>query len=250
MAHISHTFHNGEGVNHDREFKHWHHYNNIYLMRMGMRNWPPDMMSQVDNLFDYDCITESWPSVITNDGQEEHGLANTDPRVISASRRDYRLSSDSPCIDRGKVIEGFTQSYQGKAPDIGAYEGDKLIEGPPFRIMIPPGGLLYKEKPRITRHRVKGNELTLFFSWPLDPGTVTKDIFHIQADGAVVDVTNAILGTSNCEIKLSLGENVDGKTLALRMNPLPVGGNGESATHWASTLPLSTSNDIGQVQIR
>jgi hypothetical protein len=188
--------------------------------------------------------------VITDDVQEKHGLANTDPRVISASKRNYRLSSDSPCIDRGKVIEGFTQSYQGKAPDIGAYEGDKLIEGPPFHIMIPPGGLLYKEKPRITRHRVKGNKLILFFSWPLDPGTVSEDIFHIQADGALVDVTNASLSSSNCEIKLGLGENVDGKTLALRMNPLPVGKNGESATHWASTSPFSASNDIAQVQIR
>ena len=63
-------------------------------------------------------------------------------------------------------------------------------------------------------------------------------------------VTNAILGSSNCEVKLDLGENVDSKALTLRMNPLPVGENGELATHWASTLPLSASNDIAQIQIR
>ena len=115
-------------------------------------------------------------------------MQNTDPQFVNKRERDYRLKASSPCIDRGKVIPGFTQSYEGKAPDIGAYEGDKLVEGPPFYTRIPPGGLLYTEKPRITRHRVKGPVLTVFFSWPLRPATLSAKAVKLTVNGQPVEV--------------------------------------------------------------
>lgn len=41
----------------------------------------------------------------------------TDPKKM-----DFRPRKNSPLIDAGRVIPGFTDNYNGKAPDIGAYE--------------------------------------------------------------------------------------------------------------------------------
>ena len=35
---------------------------------------------------------------------------------------DFRPRGDSILVDRGRVVEGLTTEYHGKAPDIGAYE--------------------------------------------------------------------------------------------------------------------------------
>ncbi|MBN1676302.1 MAG: DUF1565 domain-containing protein [Kiritimatiellae bacterium] len=231
------TFDNGEGVNHDRSFKHWHHFNNIYDMRMGMRNWPPEFMSPIDNHFDHDCTTTNWPDVIRKDGQEEHGLENTDAQFVNKRERDYRLKPSSPCVDRGRVIPGFTQSYEGKAPDIGAYEGDKLVEGPPFYTMVPPGGLLYTEKPRITRHRVNGPVLTIFFSWPIRPATLAAEAVNLTVNGQAARILKAEADSSGREVRITAERDLGDAQLALRFDPLPLGENGATATHWASTLP-------------
>jgi len=233
------TFDNGEGVNHDRSFKHWHHCNNIYDMRMGMRNWPPSFMSQVDNHFDYDCTTVDWPDVIKADKQEQHGLANTDPQFVDKRGRDYRLKRSSPCIDAGRVIPGFTQAYEGRAPDMGAYEGDKLVEGPPFHTMVPTGGLLYAERPRITRHRVKGTVLTVFFSWPLRPTTLSARTVNLTVNERPARIRRALVGRNRRELRIVAAQDLTNAELALRFDPLPVGENGAPATHWASTLPVA-----------
>jgi hypothetical protein len=41
----------------------------------------------------------------------------TNPR-----KRDYTLRAGSPAIDKGEVIPGFVDTYNGSAPDLGAYE--------------------------------------------------------------------------------------------------------------------------------
>ena len=52
-------------------------------------------------------------------GYEVHGL-NADPLVVDASSRDYRLSADSPAIDRGFEVLG--DAYVGSGADIGYLE--------------------------------------------------------------------------------------------------------------------------------
>jgi len=53
-------------------------------------------------------------------------LANTyrgaDPGLVDVGKWDFRPRPDSPLVDAGRVIPGFTDGFQGKAPDIGAYE--------------------------------------------------------------------------------------------------------------------------------
>jgi parallel beta-helix repeat protein len=54
-------------------------------------------------------------------GYEEHGLTG-DPRFIDSAGRDYRLTADSPAIDRALPIPGINDAFEGTGPDIGRYE--------------------------------------------------------------------------------------------------------------------------------
>jgi hypothetical protein len=42
--------------------------------------------------------------------------------LYDGSKLDFRLSPNSPAIDRGVVIPNITDGYVGKAPDLGAME--------------------------------------------------------------------------------------------------------------------------------
>ena len=45
-----------------------------------------------------------------------------DLRLVDAPRLDFRPEADSPLVDAGLELPGFTDGFKGKAPDIGAYE--------------------------------------------------------------------------------------------------------------------------------
>ena len=51
--------------------------------------------------------------------------------LVDKNNFDYRPKADSPLIDAGREIDGFTDDFKGKAPDIGAYEygGKKWTAG-------------------------------------------------------------------------------------------------------------------------
>ena len=57
-----------------------------------------------------------------------------DPGFIDGANGDFTLSPSSPALDRGKVLQLFdwTSTYQGSAPDAGAFEGDQPFIGPKF----------------------------------------------------------------------------------------------------------------------
>ena len=54
-----------------------------------------------------------------------------DLKLVDQAGRDFRPRSDSPLVDAGRRITGFTDGHKGKAPDIGAYEhgGERWIPG-------------------------------------------------------------------------------------------------------------------------
>jgi parallel beta-helix repeat protein len=52
-------------------------------------------------------------------GYDRHGI-QTNPRFVDAAKRNYRLQSGSPAIDRGVVVVGGTVA--GRAPDLGRFE--------------------------------------------------------------------------------------------------------------------------------
>jgi len=55
-------------------------------------------------------------------GNLANNYTGEDPRLMDPLKRDFRPRKDSPSIDAGRVIPGFTDGDKGKAPDAGAYE--------------------------------------------------------------------------------------------------------------------------------
>jgi hypothetical protein len=220
-------------VDNDRKL---HHFNNIGVFKDGYSIQWKMQFEEWGNAFDYDFSDKPWQAHLLNKGQEANGIVAPDPGWTDPANGDYRLQAGSVCIDAGKVIPGFTQSYDGAAPDIGAYEGDKLVEGPPFYTRVPPGGLGYVEKPRITRHRVAGNQLTLFWSWPLDPDTIQNDQIVVTVDGRKAVVTGHSIVSPYRELVLTVDRDLEGAALDIKFMKLPTGDNGETATLWANTL--------------
>jgi len=243
--------------------RHLKHYNNAYYFsqdyyHLDVQNWG------VGYEFDYDFSNVAFPNTVLNNGGEIHGIVG-DPKFADMVNGDFRLRSNSPCIDQGKALEGLTQSYEGSAPDIGAYEGDKLVEGPPF-VWMDPGekecfiGREYRhtiyewnedhtvqhfvseiyrdysnspyiEKPRIVRHKIDGNSLILWFSLALNPSTVdAQNIF--LSNNALVTVSVDETGR-----KMTIhSDKAFNEDVQLNFEPLPLGVNGDSATFWASTI--------------
>jgi len=68
--------------------------------------------------------------------------SETDPLFVNpdAGGLGFRLKPGSPAIDRGQVINGVTDGYQGNAPDAGAYEfnGQEWKAG----VLLKPGPVL------------------------------------------------------------------------------------------------------------
>jgi len=85
--------------------------------------------------FDHDLIygpnLDSVKQVMAKFQAEPHGIF-ADPQFVDADARDFRLSPDSPGIDRGVRLGGFDAMTRGKAPDMGGFEfgNDELI---PYR---------------------------------------------------------------------------------------------------------------------
>jgi len=52
----------------------------------------------------------------------EFGRKLPEAWLADPKKMDFRPRKNSPLIDAGRVIPGFTDNYNGKAPDIGAYE--------------------------------------------------------------------------------------------------------------------------------
>lgn len=191
--------------------------------------------------FDYDCINRSWPENITENNQEKHGIT-ADPLFENAKNGNFKLQSASPCIDRGKIMQfekfNWEQSYLGKAPDIGAFEGEKRMEGPPFKYLEPPMEDGYDEKPRIVRHEIPGNELILYFSFDLDEASTRATSIKVFSGNESINVREIMLDKHDRrKLIVTLSENIP-EGLSVYFDALPVGINGKKATHWASAIPV------------
>ncbi len=216
------------------------HLNNAYYIT-GSRSWSLDAVDSTDE-FDYDISNKSWPGNILNRGHEGHG-AVADVQFVDTKGFDLRLKPTSPAIDKGTSISlpelGWTQAFRGTSPDIGAYEGEDLQEGPPFRFRLGPGmSVAYAEKPRIVRSRLTGNTFSLNFSDALDPATVSAPAVTITRNDVPARVLGVSLADGNYRMDLDLepGGESDPAGLAVTFNPLPKGTNGQTATLWAATL--------------
>ena len=233
------------------------HYNNAYYFFDGENRFRiSDWRKGYD--FDYDCINQDWTANIYNHQQEKNGLKLTDPQFVNGLEGDFRLQKGSPCIDAGKTIQftefQWTQSYDGSAPDIGAFENGKLVEGPPFRFIPSPEGALYAERPRITRHKIESNKLWLYFSAPLATQSITNEDITVFQNGKKQSVNKISFPNNNYEMLISLNQALSSEALSIHFENKPFGENGLPLTYWASTIPIgqkiTSAPDLSSIDIQ
>ena len=132
----------------------------------------------------------------------------------------------------------WEQSYLGEAPDIGSFEGEKRMEGPPFKYLEPPMEDGYDEKPRIVRHEILGNEVILYFSFDLDEASMRTTSLKVFSGNESIKVREIMLDKHDRrKLTVTLSENIP-EGLSVYFDALPVGINGKKATHWASAIPV------------
>ncbi len=89
----------------------------------------------ISGRFDYEPVQE--PPL----GKVEHNFQGDDPGLNDPDHFDFRPKRNSPLVDAGQSIEGFTDGYIGDAPDIGAYEhgGEYWVPGHRNLLWLLPG---------------------------------------------------------------------------------------------------------------
>ena len=214
------------------------HYNNAYFF-LKEGGWQLSEWDASDE-FDYDISNKPWPSNLTLHNQETHGIMGT-VEYVNPEHGDLRLRSGSAGIDAGKTLTlkefDWVQSFSGNAPDMGAYESGALVEGPPFRFMIPPQAeMAYKEKPRIVRYYTVRNRITLFFSEKIDPASVTTDNIALFDADKKIEISTVSFPRNEYELVLETKSVSIGGELSISFERFPLGRNGEQATSWASTM--------------
>jgi hypothetical protein len=217
---------------------HMKSYNNAYYIT-GTAEWELGVWDRTMD-FDYDCSNKPWPKNITDNDQEKNGVI-ADINFVDATNRNLKLKSDSPGIDAGKIVKlngiyDWKQMFEGTAPDIGAYDNNKLVEGPPFKFTIPPNSMLsYKEMPRIVRHKIDGNMLKLYFSEDIDQNSISENTVYLISDSKVIAPLN-ITFDSPSELTVHAASILNKDNTELIFKSMPLGVNGEKATIWASTI--------------
>lgn len=133
---------------------------------------------------------------------------------------------------------GWTQSFSGSAPDIGAYENGTLVEGPAFRFRIPPGVTLpYLEKPRIVRCSINKKVLTINFSEKVDPSTISVPTVQIF-NGNDKETIKSVENINGYAVTVTCEREIDPANVSLSFTTMPRGANGESATYWGSAINI------------
>ncbi len=110
--------------------------NNVWASNTSWAIWNMIVENAVD--FDHDNLVSArgWSLVRWGDtryltlrdfaaatGQERHGL-NIDSGFVDPSKGDYRLLPNSQLVDAGVLIPGINDDFNGRAPDIGAFESE------------------------------------------------------------------------------------------------------------------------------
>ena len=230
----------GRALRAEQNMIRFNHFNNAYFFTRDT-SW---LFSKwVDsNKFDYDISNTGWPELFNIHEQEKHGKA-ADIKYRNADKRDLRLKKDSPGIDAGTTMRfdefDWIQKYSGKAPDVGAYEGEQLADGPPFRFMLPKGITTeYSEKPRIVKYAVDKNKCILYFSSEIDPATVDKEFIQLYSRNSKLKITSAAFPRNDYEMELTVNKIITKDDISISFDELPKGKNGETATCWASSLKI------------
>jgi hypothetical protein len=197
-----------------------------------------------DNRFDYDCSNVPFPHLLTSNGFEKHGVV-ADPMFNNPLHGDFRLKKGSPCIDKGKKAKGLVLEYSGKRPDMGAYDNGKLIQGLPFRYRIPDSKVPYRELPRITRMKIDGEKLRIWYSLPMAVFTLKMTHQSLLHQDHLYPLKYKKLSEDGYCLTLTL-ENLpaipdpsDLHSMELKLSKWPGDMQGRKLNSWASEIRVS-----------
>ena len=220
------------------------HYNNAYFFSID-NGWDLNIWDSTDD-FDYDISNKEWPANIIDNKKELRGKI-CDVKFVDGVNRNLKLQSGSPGIDAGKILSfkefDWTQPYEGKAPDVGAYENGKLVQGPPFRYLAPPKSKIeYKEKPRIVRNYIDGNKIIIYFSDKIDTTSVKKEFVSMYKGREKLNAASVSFPKNIYQLVIETNAIPNDGDLSISFSQMPKGLNGETATYWASTIKIHKSN--------
>jgi hypothetical protein len=218
-----------------RQFK---HFNNAYYFA-GPEAW---VLKIVDpsNEFDNDISNQPWSNTMKENRFERNGkIAN--PGFIDPLHGNFQLQKNSPAIDAGRIMKfkefDWTQTYTGKAPDIGAYENGQLVDGPAFRFRVPENAkFVYKEMPRIVKYKTNGTALILYFSEAINPASLSANTILLKNNGKNVSVQTISFPNNKYELVIQANGNINQKNITIQFTKMPTGLNGQTATGWASAI--------------
>ncbi len=215
------------------------HFNNAYFFEgidtFGIQS------SGDDSYYNYDCTNAVFPDFFREMGFESDGIER-EPMFTDPLGNDFRLKDDSPCIESGKLYEDLLTHYEGSAPDIGAYDGNKLVSGPAFKFSVPEAGIPFREHPRITRYKLADKRLILWFSIPMDDKLMIQSEPVLQVENISVPAKLETIEDDGYCFRFMLEKEVDPESdLVLVLSGWPSGMNGMMMTSWASALKVKVN---------
>ena len=217
---------------------HIKHFNNAYFIRnqkhFGIYNIGEN------NEYDFDCSNLKFPAIIDSSNYEQNGII-ADPQFRNSLAGDFRLKRNSPCINTGNNPVEFEITINDELPDIGCFQGETKIEGPPFRFEQPAIKPEYIEKPRIVRHKTESSSLTIWFSAPIKTNkNFENEVQLIQSNKALI-ISKIELSGDGYILKIYSTDKIEKNKIALAFKDFPKGKNGEIGTSWASTIKITTA---------
>lgn len=198
-----------------------------------------------NNIFENDCANIPFPTISVKSGK--HHSITSDPLFIDGPHGNFLLRENSPCIDKGIIPQNLEIGFIGDKLDIGAYDNNSLVEGPPFRYEDPGVEMPDKEMPRIVKHKVVDNTLKLWFSIPLDVSTIRTNEFRLCKGNDLYYFENFDLKDSGYLLVLKSNQMLPDESISLNVGSKPIGINGESMILWGATIPTYSIKESEEV---
>lgn len=229
-----------------KQEKHWHsdnirHFNNAYHITNA------DSVGIYylgkNNVFENDCANIPFPHFVSETGRHKSIVA--DPMFVDGKYGNFRLQKDSPCRDAGIIPHDIEIAFNGDKLDIGAYDDDVLVEGPPFR-HEDLKDIKYVEQPRIVKYKISGRVLKLWFSSPLNPSTISESSFVLRNLDSSYKFSKSELQNDGYVLVLESNTELPADNISLSVSDKPIGINGQQMTYWASAIPTVSSSKAEQ----
>ena len=222
---------------------HWHN-DNIYHFNNAYHITNADTVGIYylgkNNRFENDCANIPFPDKITSRSKHKSLLA--DPMFVDGKYGSFLLDAASPCRNGGIIPEDIRISFTGDKLDIGAYDDDRLVEGPPFRYENPGVEMGEQEKPRIVRHKIEGKQLKLWFSYQLKASTIQAKSFELNG----IPFESYTLLEDGYLLVLESVKILPSENVSLSINQKPRGINNEEVSLWASTISAHSVSKADQ----